>query len=122
MKQMLLSFKRVLDVLLETLVILVVMVLVIDVLWGVFTRFVLDSPSRWTEEIARLLLIWVALLGAAVAYGRREHLGFDYLVEQLDQGAQAVAVRRDQYVLAGPEVGRDNIVPAGHYALKREFE
>jgi len=84
MTQSLLRFKRILDTMLEWLVILVVMVLVIDVLWGVFTRFLLNSPSRWTEEIARLLLIWVALLGAAVAYGRNEHLGFDYLVEQLD--------------------------------------
>ncbi|QDT00356.1 TRAP transporter small permease [Adhaeretor mobilis] len=76
--------KRFLDNVLESAVIFAVALLVIDVLWGVFTRFIMGSPSRWTEEIARLLLIWVALLGAAVAFGRREHLGFDYLAEQLD--------------------------------------
>ncbi|QEG36452.1 TRAP transporter small permease [Bythopirellula goksoeyrii] len=84
MKPALLRFKRTLDTLLEWLVILVVIVMVADVLWGVFTRFIMNSPSRWTEEIAKLLLMWVALLGAAVAYGRKEHLGFDYFVEQLD--------------------------------------
>lgn len=82
------SIQRVLTPLLEWTVITLVVVLVLDVLWGVFTRFVMQSPSRWTEEVARLLLIWVSLLGAAVAFQRREHLGFDYVVKQLDPAAQ----------------------------------
>lgn len=82
------TIRRTLDLFLEWIVIIAVAALVLDVLWGVFTRFVLDSPSRWTEEFARLLLMWVALLGAAVAFGRREHLGFDYVVAKMDPGAQ----------------------------------
>ncbi len=82
--------KRGLTKLLEWVVILVVAALVLDVLWGVCSRFVLRSPSRWTEEVATMLLIWVALLGAAVAFGRNEHLGVDYLFNKLDPGAQRV--------------------------------
>jgi TRAP-type C4-dicarboxylate transport system permease small subunit len=37
----------------------------------------LVEPSRWTEELAGFQLAWVALLGAAYALRRREHLGFD---------------------------------------------
>jgi TRAP-type C4-dicarboxylate transport system permease small subunit len=44
------SIKTVLDRLLEGLVMTVVTVLVLDVLWQVFTRFVLNRPSTWTEE------------------------------------------------------------------------
>ncbi|TWU30458.1 TRAP transporter small permease [Bythopirellula polymerisocia] len=99
MKQTLLSFKRVLDTLLEWLVILVVMLMVVDVLWGVFTRFILNSPSQLTEEIARLLLMWVALLGAAVAYGRSEHLGFDYLVAQLDPAVKKLLALVSQCIV-----------------------
>ncbi len=99
MKESLLFGKRILDTLLEWLVIVVVIVMVVDVLWGVFTRFVLNSPSRWTEEIARLLLMWVALLGAAVAYGRSEHLGFDYLVEQLDPAAKKLLALVSQCIV-----------------------
>lgn len=58
--------------------------LVLDVLWGVFTRFVLNEQSRWTEEVAIYLLIWVSLLGAAVTYAENGHLGVDYLVEKWD--------------------------------------
>lgn len=81
----LLWVKKVLDRLLEGLVIVVVAVLVLDVLWQVFTRFVLNNPSSWTEELAVFLLIWVALLGAAVALGRGAHLGIDYFVGKLPE-------------------------------------
>lgn len=77
--------KRVLDKILEVLVMVVVAVLVLDVLWQVFTRFILKDPSSWTEELATFLLIWVALLGAAVALGRGAHLGIDYFVGKLPE-------------------------------------
>ncbi len=75
--------KKVLDRSLEVLVMVVVAVLVLDVLWQVFTRLVLKDPSTVTEELATFMLIWVALLGAAVALGRGTHLGIDYFVGKL---------------------------------------
>lgn len=77
------AIKRGLDRLLEVLVMIVVAVLVVDVLWQVFTRFILRHPSKWTEELAVFMLIWVSLLGAAVALGRGAHLGIDYFVGKL---------------------------------------
>lgn len=77
------SIKKVLDRSLELLVMVVVAVLVMDVLWQVFTRFILKNPSTWTEELAVFMLIWVSLLGAAVALGRGAHLGIDYFVGKL---------------------------------------
>jgi TRAP-type C4-dicarboxylate transport system permease small subunit len=77
------SIKKVLDRSLEVLVMVVVAVLVVDVLWQVFTRFILRDPSSWTEELATFMLIWVSLLGAAVALNRGSHLGIDYFVGKL---------------------------------------
>jgi TRAP-type C4-dicarboxylate transport system permease small subunit len=77
------DLKRVLDRSLETMVMVVVAVLVLDVLWQVFTRKVLNQPSTWTEELAVFMLVWVSLLGAAVAMGRGAHLGIDYFVGKL---------------------------------------
>ena len=82
---LLIQIKKVLDRALEILVMVVVAVLVLDVLWQVFTRFVLDNPSSWTEELAVFMLIWVSLLGAAVALGRGAHLGIDYFVGKLPE-------------------------------------
>ncbi|HEX2190049.1 MAG TPA: TRAP transporter small permease [Longimicrobiaceae bacterium] len=57
--------------------------LVLDVLWQVFTRFVLRDPSSFTDELARYLLIWVALLGGAYTAGQRMHLAIDLLPSSL---------------------------------------
>lgn len=75
-----LRLKKILDRFLETLVAASMAVLTIDVTWQVITRFILKSPSDWTEELATNLMIWVGLLGAAVALNKREHLGIDYFV------------------------------------------
>lgn len=62
--------------------------LVVDVSWQVFTRFVLPEPSSYTEEIARFLLIWIGLLGAAHAYRLKMHLGIDYFTQKMRPSAQ----------------------------------
>jgi TRAP-type C4-dicarboxylate transport system permease small subunit len=79
------KLKRILDKTLEVLLMVSVAVLVVDVLWQVFTRFVIGNPSSWTEELATFLLIWVSLLGAAVALGRGAHLGIDYFTHKLPE-------------------------------------
>lgn len=75
---------------LEIVVILAVAALTLDVLWGVFSRYILSEQSRWTEELARVLLIWVALLGTSVAFGVKGHLGVDFFVGLMDRGAQRI--------------------------------
>ncbi len=82
------SLKNNLTRLLEIAVIVIMAALVLDVLWGVVSRFVLAEPSRWTEELATFLLTWVALLGSAVGFSRRQHLGVDILVNQLHPEAR----------------------------------
>ena len=91
------KLKNILDKCLEVLVMVAVAVLVIDVLWQVFTRFILKDPSSWTEELATFLLIWVALLGSAVALGRGAHLGIDYFVGRL---SDKVRLRTELFVFA----------------------
>jgi TRAP-type C4-dicarboxylate transport system permease small subunit len=84
----LLKFKRGMTAGLNTVLIIAVALLVFDVVWGVFTRYVMGEQAKWTEELARFLLVWVALLGGAVAFGTKGHLGVDYFVEKFDPTAQ----------------------------------
>jgi len=74
--------------LLQVSAIVIMMVLVTDVLWGVFSRYAIGHQTRWTEEVATILLMWVSLLGASLAYAEKGHLGVDYFVGKLDPGAQ----------------------------------
>ncbi|MEO0793878.1 MAG: TRAP transporter small permease [Verrucomicrobiota bacterium] len=84
----LLKVRNVLTRILEWVLILAVLFLVLDVVWGVFTRYVLGEQAKWTEELARFLLIWVALIGSALAFGAKAHLGVDYFVQQLHPDAR----------------------------------
>jgi len=79
------SIKKGLDRFLETLTAASMAILTIDVTWQVITRFILKNPSNWTEELATNLMIWVGLLGAAVALNRGAHLGIDYFVGKLSE-------------------------------------
>jgi TRAP-type C4-dicarboxylate transport system permease small subunit len=68
--------RRMLDNLLEPALIIIISVLVVAVLWQVFSRYVLQAPSTVTDELARFLLIWLTLLGAAWVVGQKGHLAF----------------------------------------------
>ena len=91
MTSLLLNAKRWLVRSLEGLVVLLMGALVLDVLWQVTSRYVLRRPSSWTDELATLLIIWVALLGASVAFIRQSHLGVDYFVGKLPPRARRLA-------------------------------
>ncbi|MEH6548818.1 MAG: TRAP transporter small permease [Pseudomonadales bacterium] len=75
----------------QILLCLLMVFLVIDVSWQVVTRFILPEPSSYTEEIARFLLIWIGLLGAAHAYRSRMHLGIDIISEKLQGRSKTTA-------------------------------
>lgn len=76
------------DNILGKILIAIMAVMVVNVLWQVFARFVLQSPSSVTDELARYLLIWVGLLGAAFATGKKMHLAIDIIPSRLGPGAQ----------------------------------
>jgi TRAP-type C4-dicarboxylate transport system permease small subunit len=73
---------------LELLIIATMALLVVDVVWGVFSRYALGEQTKWTEELARFLLVWVGLLGGALAFRTKAHLGVDYFVNQLHPDAR----------------------------------
>lgn len=49
----------------EWLCALILAVLILDVGVGVFGRYVIELPVTWTEELARYLMIWAALLAVS---------------------------------------------------------
>jgi TRAP-type C4-dicarboxylate transport system permease small subunit len=73
----------------EFLLILIFSLLVLDVLWQVFGRYVLNQSFSFTEEFARFALIWLTILGAAYLNGRQEHLSMDYWLNKLSPTARA---------------------------------
>ena len=89
------NFQQKLNKVLEVFLVILMSVLVIDVLWQVFSRYLLSSPSSFTDELAGFLLIWVGVLGAAYVAGRKEHLAIDILIQKSSPARQ----RKLQYVI-----------------------
>ncbi|MDY4594863.1 MAG: TRAP transporter small permease [[Pasteurella] aerogenes] len=66
--------------------------LVISVVWQVFSRYVLNAPSAFTDETARFLFIWVGLVGAAYGLGKKKHLAIDLLLMKLETAPKKQAL------------------------------
>jgi len=77
------KFKKYVDMILEAVVLSLLIILVLTVLWQVVSRFVIGHPSAFTDELAGFLLIWVGLLGAAYATGKKQHLAINLLHTKL---------------------------------------
>lgn len=56
--------------------------MVLVVLIGTISRYVFNSPLLWTEEAARYLMIWMALVGASITLKRREHVGIEIVINK----------------------------------------
>lgn len=55
-------------------------IMIISVVWQVFTRFVLQDPAEFTDELSRYLLIWIGILGGAYTYSIRRHLALELIM------------------------------------------
>ncbi len=65
------------------IIILLTALMVLTVLLGVFYRYVLRSPLGWTEELARFLMIWAALLAISVCIYQKEHVSIQIIMQLL---------------------------------------
>ncbi|MDB6178679.1 TRAP transporter small permease [Paracoccus sp. Z330] len=75
--------RRAADSLLRFGIIAVFLVLLVCVTWQVISRYMLGTPSTTTDELARFLFMWLALVGGAYTYGQGRHLAIDLLPQSM---------------------------------------
>ena len=63
-----------------TVILFTVMTLIVWV--QIFFRFVLGGGMAWTEEIAKYLMVWMALLGASILFRDRGHIAINYFISK----------------------------------------
>lgn len=56
--------------------------------WQVFTRYILQNPSPWSEELVSYLFAWMALIGASVVTGERGHMNIPIVVDKMGDKAR----------------------------------
>lgn len=83
------KFRTKIDQILGKTLVLIMSLMVINVLWQVFSRFFLGEPSSFTDELARYLMIWIGILGAAYVAGKNKHVAIDVFPKRLSTKTQA---------------------------------
>ena len=78
------NVKNKVDVILKWILVFIMAGMTLNVLWQVFSRFILQNPSSITEELARYMLIWLGILGASYVAGQKMHLAIDLLSTKLN--------------------------------------
>jgi len=77
--------RKKIDKILSIALIVIMSIMVFNVLWQVFTRYVMGTPSSFTDELARYLMIWIGVLGAAYVSGKNMHVAIDVLPTKLNE-------------------------------------
>jgi|SRR5690554_3294271 len=92
---------KILNKAIETMLVLIFSLLVLDVVWQVASRYIIGQSSSFTEEYARFSLIWLTVLGAAYINGQKEgHLSMDFLLMKLSPEKRIKRQRVIQVVMA----------------------
>ncbi|MGI6097484.1 MAG: TRAP transporter small permease [Dethiobacteria bacterium] len=68
---------------LEKACVFLLIIMTVIVLAQVFYRYVLRLGLPWAEEIAKYLMVWMALLGAAIVFYEQSHVSIDFLIDKI---------------------------------------
>ena len=82
---------RTLQLLVEIPTVLAVVAEVVILFCGVAARYVFHTPLIWSDELASIVFLWLAMFGAAVALQRGSHMRLSYLVDRLPPRGRAIA-------------------------------
>jgi TRAP-type C4-dicarboxylate transport system permease small subunit len=77
------ALAKVLSATLRTACIVLFSLLVLTVVWQVFSRQVLNAPATWTTSIAQYTFVWLALFGSAWVFSTKDHIAVDFLTRLL---------------------------------------
>jgi len=64
-----------------TVVFFIIMTVIV---WAqIFYRFILGGGIVWSEEIAKYLMVWMAMLGSSVLFREGGHIAINYFISKL---------------------------------------
>jgi TRAP-type C4-dicarboxylate transport system permease small subunit len=73
-------FQEGLTAVLEFLALVCMAVMTVLIVAQVILRYVFNDPLTWSEELARIVFIYMTFIGIGAAYGRRRHMFVDAIV------------------------------------------
>jgi TRAP-type C4-dicarboxylate transport system permease small subunit len=83
MLKKLLAFERILNYISVVFVVISITIMSIIVFYATVQRYAVNSAPFWVEEISRYFMVWMALIGASIAFRYREHVGLTFFVDRI---------------------------------------
>ncbi len=77
------TIKRRVDQILAFCCILLCGLLTVVVTWQVASRYLLSSPGAQSEELAKIMFVWLTLFSAALLFGEKGHMNIGLLCDSL---------------------------------------
>ncbi|WP_104400458.1 TRAP transporter small permease [Vibrio penaeicida] len=76
----------------EIITVPLMLVLLVVLTWQIGTRWLLDDPSLWSEELARVLFMYMALIGCAIAIKSSTHVNITFFSDKLPERVRLILV------------------------------
>jgi len=86
----------------------VMLVMTIIIPYGVFMRYVVNSPASWPEPAGILMMVWFSFIGGAAAYRAKAHIAVSTVLNMMND------TNRVRMERVADQVGR--AAGAGHLA------
>jgi TRAP-type C4-dicarboxylate transport system permease small subunit len=71
----------------EIIIGFLVLFLVVFILISVFSRYVLDAGFVWSDELGRVIFVWIVFLGLTIGLRHRAHIGIELALKLLPNSA-----------------------------------
>lgn len=108
-----------LGVVVETIAAILVAAEIVILFAGVMARYVFQAPIVWTDELGSILFLWLAMMGAVVAFRRGAHMRMTALLTMAKPGARAFL--EVVAVTAGVAFLLMIVVPGYEYAYEETY-
>lgn len=82
------TLRNVLNKILNVLAGVSLLAMVVLTCWQVVTRYILQNPSSWSEELVSYLFAWASLFGASLVTSERGHMNIPIIVERMGEKMQ----------------------------------
>lgn len=77
--------KKIIDNIEEIITVPLMAALLVVLTWQIGTRWLLNDPSLWSEELARVLFMYMSLIGGAIAIKRSTHVNITFFSDKLPE-------------------------------------
>ena len=82
--------KQILDKILCVICAVLMAFMSILVVYQVFTRYVLNNPSTFSEDLLTYAFVWMSLLSTALVFGEQDHMKLSILADKVNGKGQII--------------------------------